>query len=82
MKVWITKYVRTSGIQEDEAEVCLLEVPEGTLIMTMSGKYFYKPDWHTSPEDAKKQALIMISNRVISLKKQISRLLDLGEKFK
>jgi hypothetical protein len=82
MKVWITKYALSAGIQEREAEVNVdskgmigVAPPNRPGFYT---EYFYKPDWHTSKEEAHRRAEIMRLKKIVSLKNQIAKLEKLG----
>ncbi|MGL4965667.1 MAG: hypothetical protein ACRC67_30880 [Inquilinus sp.] len=72
MKVWITKYALTRGIQEVEAE------HRGDDVVLPKGNGFWgviaKPHWHETREAAVARAEAMRKKRINTLKKQIARL--------
>lgn len=72
MKVWITKYALTRGIQEVEAE------HRGDDVVLPKGDGFWgviaKPHWHESREAAVARAEEMRRKRIETLRKQIARL--------
>lgn len=71
MKVWITKYALTSGIQEHEANCAGGMV---ALTDTKFPTYYHKPYWHESPSQAKAHAEEMRIRKIASLKRQITKL--------
>lgn len=81
MKVYITKYALTKGIQECEGQIngtgerYIFFVPEGLEKVTYGWQY--KPDWHTSKERAIERAEQMRSLKIESLKKQLRKLENL-----
>ena len=79
MKVLITKYTITKkGIIECEADLCL--AGNTSMIHTEVG-YFWKPDWHTTLDEAKSRVLVMIDNRIKNLEKDIDRLRKIQAEF-
>lgn len=72
MKVWITKWTLTRGVFEVDAEVCT--GGNGRLIRTAQYGLFHKPDWHTNWIDAEARVLSMVTARITSLEKQVSKL--------
>ena len=82
MKVWITKYALTDGIEEiDSNQVKEFEITDmGYLYFRRNGKYSYtmaiysQKDWHRTKESAIKKAEEMRQNKIVSLKKQIKKL--------
>ncbi len=72
MKVWITKYALTKGIQQETAK-------EGNLTESGSlsyGVYGWAPegDWHRTESSALAKAEQMRLAKIASLKKQIAKL--------
>jgi len=82
VKVWITKYCLTSGIQEIEAEVCstnedmIKKVKDREDSTCRYDEYYHGKgkDWHTTKESAIKRAEEMRIKKIESLKKQIKKL--------
>ena len=82
MKVWITKYALTQGIEEiDSNQVKEFEMTDaGYLCFRRNGKYSYtmeiysQKDWHRTKELAIKKAEEMCQKKIESLKKQIEEL--------
>lgn len=72
MKVWITKYALTAGIQERE----LREPSKNGGFVKLNGltMYFDADDWRNSREDAAARAEHMRVAKIASLEKQIARL--------
>ncbi len=71
MKIYITKYALTNGIEEIEAETT--QFPN--MIKTV-GKYpqiFHKPFWYESKEEAIEHAEILRKRKIESLKKSIKK---------
>lgn len=76
MKVYITKYALTKGIQESNGKIDNYRfIPEH--YGRISYSWNYKPDWHIFKEDAIKQAEKMRLSKIISLKKQLNKLENL-----
>lgn len=74
MKVWITKYALTTGIEEVEAEVT---ESRGSMIQVTGrqfGTYYHKPFWHTSREEAVAHAELLRAKKLKSLRKAIAKL--------
>ena len=74
MKIFVTKYALTAGIQEREAMI----VKEG--MAKLDGKYVdyvYKPQWHLTKHEAILQAEKMRLKKIESLKRQLGKLLNL-----
>lgn len=79
MKIYVTKYALTKGIQEMEAE----SVDENRAIVKIYGnlaQYFHNKEYHLSKEAAVEQADLMLKNRISSLEKQIAKLKKLNFK--
>lgn len=82
MKVFISKYALSSGIQVAEGEFYknTQSQEDGTFhVKTIDGKpvkalYLLKKDWHADRESAVKEAYQMRLDRIASLKKQIAKL--------
>lgn len=76
MKVYITKYALTDGIQEyDNAEVSTISRTMISIIRP--GKLrlcFHKPHWHETREAAIQRAEEMRLKKIASLNKQIEKL--------
>lgn len=77
MKVYITKYALTLGIQERE----VIDVGHGTVkdIDTFMPQYFYVEGkgWHKTKESALKRAEEMRESRIKAIEKQIEKLKEL-----
>lgn len=82
MKVYITKYALSKGIQEYEVS----DIKPGTehivIHKAMYNQHFFKPDWHTNKEEALLQAELMRLKKISSLSKQIVKLRGLKFKVK
>lgn len=82
MKVWITKYCLTIGIEEIEAEICSTneDMIEKVNNKEISGyqcdEYYHgkNEEWHTTKESAIKKAEEMKLKKINSLKKQLKKL--------
>lgn len=85
MKVFITKYALTEGIQEMEAEDCSKEVEnhKDKMIMVKGNAsedkwicdtYYHGNDWHTTREAAVAHAEEMRKKKIVSLQKSIKKL--------
>ncbi|MGK9167913.1 hypothetical protein KXR53_16520 [Inquilinus limosus] len=76
VKVWITKYALSAGIQEVEGE--LSGAPADMIVVqSQMGTVYYHGegrDWHRTREEAVARAEEMRKKRVASLKKQITKL--------
>lgn len=79
MKVYITKYALTHGIDEyDDAIVCTDINVKMISVQKKGYKYhFHKPHWHETKEEAIAQAEKMRQKKIASLKKQIVKLENL-----
>jgi hypothetical protein len=78
MKVWITQYALTTGIQEFEAEITatcptMIEVPAQKY-----APYYHKPYWHTSREEAVTHAEELRKKKLASLRRTIAKLESLN----
>jgi hypothetical protein len=69
VKVYITKYALTKGIQEAEASQV-----EPTMIRVGVATYYHKPDWHENRKDAVVRAVKMRNEKIDSLRCQIIKL--------
>ena len=82
MKVWITKYALTQGIEEiDSNQVKEFEMTDtGYLCFRRNGKYSFaieiysQKEWYRTKESAIKKAEEMCQKKIASLKKQIEEL--------
>jgi hypothetical protein len=77
MKVYITKYALTTGIEIANGEVC--EDTSTNMISVeseagYSNRYFHGLDWHRTLEAALKRANQMRAAKIASLKKKIVKL--------
>jgi hypothetical protein len=73
MKVFITKYALTHGIDESDAfHVCNTI----SLNMISNGRYtcYHKPDWHLTESEAIERAEVMRAARIASLHKSIAKM--------
>jgi predicted ATP-grasp superfamily ATP-dependent carboligase len=70
MKVWITKYALSEGIEEHDVTDC------GEGMMLTANRYFHGEgrDWHRTRESAVTKAEKMRKSKIASLRKQIERL--------
>lgn len=75
MKIWVTKYALSAGIQEyDSAEPC--KARDGKMVKVMNGQYtqfFHKPDWHSDRETALVRAETMRIKKIESLEKSLKK---------
>lgn len=74
MKVWITQYALTNGIEEMEAEQC-----DNAKMVEVRGEYtgYYHGEgknWHRTKEGAIKRAEDMRVMKIVSLKRSIAKL--------
>lgn len=85
MRVWITKYALTEGIIEAEAQTwvgteSIIELirPDGSI----SSIYYHGKgkEWHESLENAIKKFDNMRSKKLLSLHKQVHKLMDMKPK--
>lgn len=85
MKVWITKYCLTHGIEKIEAEI---SSTDGDMIKRIKDKgisgfqcdeYYHgkNKEWHITKDSAIKKAEEMKSKKIESLKKQLQKLEEL-----
>ena len=82
MKVWITKYALTQGIEEiDSNQVKEFEMTDtGYLCFRRNEKYSFateiysQKEWYRTKESAIKKAEEMRKKKIASLKKQIEKL--------
>lgn len=82
MKAWATKYALTNGIEQVEGTIPS-DFPK-MLVVVKNGwtSHFHKPHWHTSEDDAVKQALKMKARKIQALQAQIKRIESLEFKLK
>ena len=69
MKVWITKYALTSGITEQDAEIC-----QDGMVKYGTYQYAHGEEWHYNRPDALLKAEEMRIKKIATLKKSIQRL--------
>jgi hypothetical protein len=81
MKLFITKYALTEGIQEFEGEITdtslsMVMVPAGNRRLS---QFFHGEgrEWHRTRESAVARALVMRQNKIVSLNKKIKKLIDM-----
>jgi len=74
MKVWITKYALTIGIEEVEADVSFSENMVAYGGNSYSTQYAHGNDWHGTKEAAIKRAENMRQDKLISLQKSIEKM--------
>ena len=75
--VWITKYALSSGIFENDVEVCSAINPNMVSTVGSKGGWercFHKPFWYESLKEANAHAETMRKARIASLKKQIAKM--------
>lgn len=76
MKIYVTKYALTDGINELEASKS--EYSDGVVAVqpttAFGKKYYHKNDYCLTKKDAIVKALDMRTKKIASLKKQIKRL--------
>jgi hypothetical protein len=74
MKVYVTQYALTKGIEEFEASQTK-DFPQYVTVKRHGwDSYVHKPNWHTDRTEAVMQALAMRIDKIASLKKQLARL--------
>ena len=77
MKIWITKYALTTGIQEvDDAEISsaspsMISVPSLGVFATFHGE---GREWHRTEDAAVERADLMRYKKIAALDKQIKKL--------
>jgi hypothetical protein len=74
MKVWITKFALTTGIQELEVEHDDRYPRMVTARTTGLSRYFHGNDWHLTEESARQRAREMQGAKISSTRKQLSAL--------
>lgn len=76
MKVWITKYALSSGIQEMDAEDCGDRFPGMIVVSKPQRQTFHGEgkEWHRTEQAAKTRAAVMRHDKINSLQKQIAKL--------
>lgn len=78
MKIWLTKYSLTSGIQEIENFQTFKNDDRMIGVENeYSITYYHKPYWHETKQDAICHAESMKNKKISSLQKQIKKLQDL-----
>jgi hypothetical protein len=75
VKIYITKYALTSGIIEDEGKETEIN---GMIKAVGMHMYVLKPDWHEKREEAIKRANVMKEKKILSLKKQLTKVSKLS----
>jgi hypothetical protein len=73
MRVYVTKYALTKGIQEYEGEL----VP-GHPNMVKTPALIYKPFWHEKHKESVEHANLLRSRKLLSLKRKIIKLENLS----
>jgi len=71
MKIYITKYALTIGILEFEGKITSTS---DDMVQVNKYEYYHKPFWYLTKEDAVEHANKLKANKIIALKKQISKL--------
>lgn len=74
MRVWITKYALTQGVYPAEVD---LSTVSDTMVRETKTAYpnlFHKPYWHTTREEAVKQAEDQRVRKIASVRAQLTRL--------
>ena len=78
MRVWITKYALTSGIQEREVKQVCPTNQNMIELAPLDGEcgpiLFWKPHWHETREAAAAQAENMRVKKLTSLRRQIRKM--------
>jgi len=77
MKVYVTRYALTKGIQEYDVSDMQKGNYHVVIHEAMYNQHFFKPDWHTDIEEALIQAELMRLKKISSLSKQIVKLRNL-----
>jgi len=77
MRVYITKYALTKGIQEYEVPVIDPNEYHVSINCITYHQLVFKPDWHTDKEEALIQAELMRFKKISSLSKQIKKIRNL-----
>ena len=74
VKVYVTKYALTSGIETyDEAEI-IIGIGERKMIKVGKNQYYHKPFWHTTRKAAVEHANKIRLRKIASLQKSIAKL--------
>lgn len=79
MKIWITKYALTSGIEMIDSErMASFGINDGILSFCRyswsAPEIYNKQHWYTNEDSAKTKAENMRKNKIISLRNQITKL--------
>lgn len=78
MTVYITKYLFSAGILEEEADVVHDQVkPAYYVRRRRNGQHLARPHWHETKEAAVARAKKMVAARLKSLKKHMASMLAL-----
>jgi len=73
MKVFVTKYALSSGIEEKEVEADA-RFPEMVSVPDQWDEIYHKPDWHLTKEAAAAHAEELRVKKIASLQKSIGKL--------
>ena len=75
MRVFITKYALTMGIQEKDGRVCDYPGSTGNMIQIVGSinELYHKPYWHETREEAVEQAEKMRLSKLKSLRKSLAK---------
>lgn len=71
IKVYITKYALTQGIQEEEADTIH---HTDTMVSVGGWTYYHGNDWHLELDAAKQRAEQMRINKIESVRKSLKKL--------
>lgn len=77
MKVWITKYALSSGVVIAEGQT-----RADKSVIVVRGHPFFKPDWHTTEEEANKRVLELIRRKRKAHVKALDKLLALEKSLR
>lgn len=70
MKVYITKYALTQGIQEEEARTSHID----SMVSVGKWNHYHGNDWHRDFDSAKQRAEQMRINKIESVRKSLKKL--------
>lgn len=73
MRVYVTQYALTKGIQEHYVEVTN-EFPNIAIVAKNRIQMFHKPYWHENYQDAVKHAEEIKTKKIKSLQKQMEKI--------
>lgn len=76
MRVYITKYALTQGIEAVRATACPSNNKAVGVKHSPTGyvQYIYKPDWHTAFSEARSRAEEMRQRKIVSLQRSLARM--------